>query len=679
MVKEALPPEYFRKYMRLLCRFQICCPLSRNSFLVPSKLTPKPRDEAQNENEEEMDSMIIRYHTFAIPYGFWPRLISRLLLFLNELLTEAILSEIPLFDDESSCETEFWNSRLSESNDGTPKGTRNPSTCAGSMSTPQDAPFWSDGSSPSKHNSSGSDSIVYFNDVTRSQNAPVFYSDNSNSTGNSCGSLQNSSCFSSGSGGEFPSSSQMFGFPIYGNAATPATAGSSSLDSVTHCGGGGGYFTSTTTHESDDSDEGSEYEDDGFICIRPKRGDLPCVINQLNTSQTKFIVDTYEQGLIEDVKEVLHCLLDQVCMNEQLGSVHLYVNSNSDSCLNIDGRESFKCDGMYRCEQISSEIHHDDCSLHDDIYKCEQSISEEIRNNNDKGYLCEDMDTCEQALMNETHDVLCRIIDSIEVSETSYSDSESRRSTNESSCTLRDKDQKSFLKSCSSHDTLLDEGPSTLTQNSSKTPSILRQNSSNTSSLSRQNSKKPNSIVNNIGYLINKQILTCWKDGITFRHPDLYFSIQETDSIRPNRKRIVTKVCNTPDGFRVLTNILDHIRTLIKEWFSGLIGTDGRNPLIIQEIPCPICFDFNINPPHLFDIRTVFERIWGGSNHGFNIVCRNRHIPQIVDVRLLCPELVFEDLPKSFHITKTELKYEELVDNVIGKGGFGTIYRGTYR
>ena len=46
-------------------------------------------------------------------------------------------------------------------------------------------------------------------------------------------------------------------------------------------------------------------------------------------------------------------------------------------------------------------------------------------------------------------------------------------------------------------------------------------------------------------------VLTCWKNGITFNHPDLYFSVEEIESTMPERKAIETKV-----RFKDLSHVL---------------------------------------------------------------------------------------------------------------------------
>lgn len=181
----------------------------------------------------------------------------------------------------------------------------------------------------------------------------------------------------------------------------------------------------------------------------------------------------------------------------------------------------------------------------------------------------------------------------------------------------------------------------------------------------------------NIGTLMDHKILTCWKTGIIFNHPKLYFSVQEKGSSIADRKAIETMISNSPLGWRVLGFILDDIRTVIDEWYPGLSGSDGHDPYVLQHIACPVCMKMGIRPPHYFDILTLFLRLYK-SNGSMSIACMKSHYPRIVDISDICPEFVFKDLPSSLQINLDKLYYKNQSDHMIGFGAFGKVYRGKY-
>lgn len=74
------------QFIRLLNRFQIACSLDENRVLIPSKLPDKQPDEATNDDLPFIT--LKRIHSLpCIPFGFWSRLISRLLFYMKDMLS----------------------------------------------------------------------------------------------------------------------------------------------------------------------------------------------------------------------------------------------------------------------------------------------------------------------------------------------------------------------------------------------------------------------------------------------------------------------------------------------------------------------------------------------------------------------------------------------------------------
>lgn len=176
-----------------------------------------------------------------------------------------------------------------------------------------------------------------------------------------------------------------------------------------------------------------------------------------------------------------------------------------------------------------------------------------------------------------------------------------------------------------------------------------------------------------IPYLLARQYLVCGRKGVIFNHPLLYLSVTHLPS-ENGRELIETKVSHSKMGYRALAFTIDHIRTLIKEWFPGLVGTDGYNPYVYQFVPCPICLDFGINPAHRFDVAECFKE---SVSKDF-VVCSNNHTPQVIRIGDLCPDLLFLDLGASMQLNSATLNYSESDSSLLGAGQFGKVYKGTY-
>jgi len=60
------------------------------------------------------------------------------------------------------------------------------------------------------------------------------------------------------------------------------------------------------------------------------------------------------------------------------------------------------------------------------------------------------------------------------------------------------------------------------------------------------------------------------------------------------------------------------------------------------------------------------------------MICGNSHIPQVLKLSELCPDLLFMDLDSSMRLQACDLRYYECDDSLLASGGFGKVYKGTY-
>ena len=177
-----------------------------------------------------------------------------------------------------------------------------------------------------------------------------------------------------------------------------------------------------------------------------------------------------------------------------------------------------------------------------------------------------------------------------------------------------------------------------------------------------------------ISTLIDRKQLICWRYGVIFNHPKLFLSVMLKEDV-DDRWIVETKVCKSLLGYRALAFTVDHIRTLIKEWFPGLEGTDGFNPYVQQLAPCPVCISCGINPPYQFEVTECLKESF---NKEF-LLCDSNHIPRVVELSVLCPDLLFMDLEPSMQVARNDLMFLEADDNLLGQGQFGKVYRGAYK
>ncbi|XP_065658512.1 leucine-rich repeat serine/threonine-protein kinase 2 isoform X3 [Hydra vulgaris] len=180
-----------------------------------------------------------------------------------------------------------------------------------------------------------------------------------------------------------------------------------------------------------------------------------------------------------------------------------------------------------------------------------------------------------------------------------------------------------------------------------------------------------------LAYLLDNDYLSCWNQGVIFNHPQLCFSVQQLPiSFKADRKTIEICVTKSFLGYRVLSYVVDHIRTLLNEWFEGLL-MPHKEPHVVSSLACPICTSLGINPPHLFNISTAFQKLYQISeDNTCAVFCERKHVPRTINITEFCPDLTFQDLPKTMKFNSNDIQCEQNDNCKLGEGQFGKVYSG---
>ena len=172
-----------------------------------------------------------------------------------------------------------------------------------------------------------------------------------------------------------------------------------------------------------------------------------------------------------------------------------------------------------------------------------------------------------------------------------------------------------------------------------------------------------------VAELIERKLLLCWRSGICFNHPNLFLAVCH----RPLSNTVVVEsaVSPSPLGRRLLTFVVDHLDTLIKEWYPGLLLSYGAEPTVRRLIPCRLCEKSGIPKPHVFTFDFCVTHYSMG-----NFVKCPRHEVSIQDI---APDVVLQDIDADLLLDEEEIEYETTDANKIGDGAFGKVYRGSCR
>ena len=166
-----------------------------------------------------------------------------------------------------------------------------------------------------------------------------------------------------------------------------------------------------------------------------------------------------------------------------------------------------------------------------------------------------------------------------------------------------------------------------------------------------------------VAELIEQKYLHCWRSGVCFSHPEVFLVVV----YRPLSDSVVVEIAVSPNalGRRLLTFVVDHLDTLIKEWYPGLLMTYGAEPIVQKRIPCRSCEKDGKPKPHMFSFDSCVTQYSMG-----NFVKCPEHEVGIQDI---APDVVLQDIDADLLLQEDELEYDRSDANMIGKGK-GTMY-----
>ena len=175
----------------------------------------------------------------------------------------------------------------------------------------------------------------------------------------------------------------------------------------------------------------------------------------------------------------------------------------------------------------------------------------------------------------------------------------------------------------------------------------------------------------------NEVNLVYWRSGLLYRSATLRLRIEslaDTDRKRHQKYNdgVVIECSMDARGRNIFGQLLDLVDGLISEWYSGLEKScDSR-------VPCTECLRNNSSTVQEFSVEKLLP--WILENKSV-VTCHDskgvkNHDVQLID---LVPELLFKDLNEKFLLKPEEVVFTKTKECLLGEGGFGQIYRGTYK
>uniref|UniRef100_A0A8C3WD28 non-specific serine/threonine protein kinase n=1 Tax=Catagonus wagneri TaxID=51154 RepID=A0A8C3WD28_9CETA len=165
-----------------------------------------------------------------------------------------------------------------------------------------------------------------------------------------------------------------------------------------------------------------------------------------------------------------------------------------------------------------------------------------------------------------------------------------------------------------------------------------------------------------------------WRQGIYLNwSPEAYCLVGS--EVLDNHPESFLKI-TVPSGRKgciLLGQVVDHIDSLMEEWFPGLLEIDicGEGETLLKKWAL---YSFNDGEEHQ---KILLDALMKKAEEGDLLV--NPHQPRVtIPISQIAPDLTLADLPRNIMLNSDGLEFQQAPEFLLGDGSFGSVYRATY-
>ncbi|KAM6214295.1 leucine-rich repeat serine/threonine-protein kinase 2 [Rhynchocyon petersi] len=165
-----------------------------------------------------------------------------------------------------------------------------------------------------------------------------------------------------------------------------------------------------------------------------------------------------------------------------------------------------------------------------------------------------------------------------------------------------------------------------------------------------------------------------WRQGIYLNwSPEAYCLVGSEVLDYHSESFLKITVPSGRKGCILLGQVVDHIDSLMEEWFPGLLEIDicGQGETLLKKWAL---YSFNDGEEHQ---KILLDDLMKKAEEGDLLI--NPDQPRLtIPISQIAPDLILADLPRNIMLNTDELEFEQAPEFLLGDGSFGSVYHATY-
>ena len=175
--------------------------------------------------------------------------------------------------------------------------------------------------------------------------------------------------------------------------------------------------------------------------------------------------------------------------------------------------------------------------------------------------------------------------------------------------------------------------------------------------------------------------LEYWRTGLYYKDPEIMFRIESLTGTKQFKRELKDGVHVIASanyyGKKIISQFVDLVVSLVGEWYPGLQEGKYGSYGLVQKVPCFECIKQGRTRPYEFKVEQCLPMIaMNETTMECGYFCDNPAKNHKVSLGDIVPDLLFQDIDPEFLLDAKEINYQEDDSSLLGKGGYGKVYRG---